>query len=60
MYLPVAIEALLLINAFKQIFAFGFAYGIVPWVTLDGYQRAFRARAGIQSGLMLFGVPLSY
>jgi hypothetical protein len=59
-YLPVAFEALLLINAFKQIFAFGFAYGIVPWVTLDGYQGAFGAMAGIQFALMLFGLPLYY
>jgi hypothetical protein len=31
-YLPVVPEALLLVNAFKQLFAFGFAYGIVPWM----------------------------
>jgi hypothetical protein len=57
-YLPVAFEALLLVNAFKQLFAFGFAYGIVPWVTEDGYKGAFGAMAGIQMALMMFGLPL--
>ena len=59
-YLPVGYEALVLVNAFKQIFAFGFAYGIVPWVTLNGYGGAFGAMAGIQFGLLLFGIPLWY
>ena len=57
-YLPVGYEAILLVNAFKQIFAFGFSYGVIPWVTLDGYAGAFGAMAGIQVGLMLLGLPL--
>jgi len=57
-YLPVGYEAILLVNALKQIFAFGFSYGVVPWVTLDGYPGAFGAMAGIQCGLMLLGIPL--
>jgi len=59
-YLPVGYEAILLVNALKQIFAFGFSYGVVPWVTLDGYPGAFGAMAGIQGGLMLLGLPLWY
>jgi len=30
-YLPVAPDALMLINGLKNIVAFGFLYGIVPW-----------------------------
>jgi hypothetical protein len=59
-YFPVAYEGLVMVNAFKQIFAFGFSYGIVPWVTLDTFQGAFGAMAGIQVALMLFGIPLWY
>jgi hypothetical protein len=59
-YLPVSYEALLLVNAFKQIFAFGFSYGIVPWVTLDGFKGAFGAMCGIQFAIVLLGLPLWY
>jgi hypothetical protein len=59
-YLPVGYEAILFSNAFKQIFAFGFSYGVVPWVTLDGYAAAFGAMAGIQMALVLLGIPLWY
>lgn len=59
-YLPVAYEALLLVNAFKQIFAFGFSYGIVPWVLLDGFEGAFGAMAGIHFAIMLLAAPLWY
>jgi len=59
-YLHVGYEAILLSNALKQIFAFGFSYGVVPWVTLDGYIGAFGAMAGIQMALVLMGVPLWY
>jgi hypothetical protein len=59
-YLPIGYEAILLVNALKQIFAFGFSYGVIPWVTLDGFPGAFGAMAGIQIGLMLFGLPLWY
>ena len=51
-------EAILLVNALKQIFAFGFSYGVIPWVTLNGYAGAFGAMAGIQFALMLLGFPL--
>lgn len=36
-YYPVAAEALLLVNGLKNVFAFGFLYGLVPWATQDGY-----------------------
>jgi len=59
-YLPVGYEAVLLTNALKQIFAFGFSYGVIPWVTLDGYAGAFGAMAGIQFAMMSLGLPLWY
>lgn len=55
-----AYEALLMVQAFRQIFSFGFNYGIVPWVALDGFQGAFGAMAGINVGIMLLAVPLWY
>jgi len=60
-YLPVAGEALLLINGLKTIsLGFGFSYGVIPWVSGSGYQSAFGTMAGINSGIMLLGVPLYY
>jgi hypothetical protein len=36
-YFPVAADALLVVNGFKNVIAFGFTYGVVPWVTKSGY-----------------------
>jgi len=55
-YFPVAFEALVMVNAVKQLFAFGFSYGIISWVTLDG----FGAMAGIQFAITLLGLVLWY
>jgi hypothetical protein len=52
-YLPVAGEALLLINGLKTVtFGFGFSYG-VPWVTQSGFQRAFGTMVGINCGIIV-------
>ena len=40
-YYPMAFEALLLVNGLKNVFAFGFSYGVVPWIIHSGYQDAF-------------------
>jgi hypothetical protein len=40
-YYPVAADALLMVNGLKNVVAFGFTYGIVPWVTADGYEKVF-------------------
>jgi MFS family permease len=37
-YFPVHAEALLLVNGLKNIVAFGFSYGAIPWAATDGYQ----------------------
>jgi len=59
-YYPVAFDALLLVCGLKNIFAFGFSYGVINWIQLDTFQGAFGAMVGIQCGVMLFAVPLYY
>ena len=59
-YFMVSFEALLLVNAMKQFFSFAISYGIIPWITLSGFQGAFGTMVGIQCGLLLLGVPLWY
>ncbi|KAI9813841.1 MAG: hypothetical protein M1827_003631 [Pycnora praestabilis] len=38
-YYPVAAEALLVVNGLKNVVAFGFLYGIAPWVAASGYAK---------------------
>lgn len=57
-YLPVNADALELVNGLKNIVAFGFLYGVVPWVTETGYINAFGAQAGIYVLIMLLAVPV--
>lgn len=57
-YLPVNADALELVNGLKNIVAFGFLYGVVPWVTETGYINAFGAQAGIYMLIMLLAVPV--
>lgn len=59
-YYPVAFEALLLVNGLKNIFAFGFSYGVVPWVMRSGYSAAFGEMVVIQTGVMLFAIPMYF
>lgn len=35
-YLPVNADALELVNGLKNIVAFGFLYGVIPWITTAG------------------------
>ncbi|CAK7204889.1 hypothetical protein SEUCBS139899_007651 [Sporothrix eucalyptigena] len=59
-YYPVAAEALLLINGFKNVVAFGFTYGVVPWVESSGYATAFGTLAGVYIFIMCLAIPLYY
>ena len=59
-YLPVNMDAFVLINGVKNIVAFGFLYGVSPWVEKDGYVNAFGAQAGIYVLVMLLGAPLVF
>jgi hypothetical protein len=58
-YLPVASDALLLVNGLKNIVAFGFLYGVVPWVTKVGYVDAFGTQAGVFVAILALAIPLS-
>lgn len=59
LYLPIAPDALLLVNGLKNIVAFGFLYGIVDWY-LAGPIQCFGAQAGIFAAvIVLGGIPLA-
>ena len=57
-YSLVSADLMLLSIGLKNIFGFGFAYGVVPWITQVGYARAFGSMVAIHCGLLLFGIPL--
>ncbi|KAK8185441.1 major facilitator superfamily domain-containing protein [Phyllosticta capitalensis] len=59
-YFPVQMDALLLVNGLKNIVAFGFLYGVVPWVDGMGYIDCFGTQAGIYVAILLLGVPLYF
>lgn len=56
--LPVNSDALMLVNGSKNIVAFGFLYGIVPWVTDVGYIDCFGAQAGIFVAVIAIGAVI--
>lgn len=56
--LPVNSDALMLVNGSKNIVAFGFLYGVVPWVEEVGYVDCFGAQAGIFVAVILIGMLL--
>jgi hypothetical protein len=56
--LPVNSDALLLVNGLKNIVAFGFLYGVVPWVSEAGYVNAFGTMAGIFVAIVGIGAVL--
>ena len=51
---------MLLTIGLKNVFGFGFAYGVIPWVTASGHQTTFGTMVGIHCGIMLMGVPFWY
>lgn len=59
-YLPVNADALLLVNGLKNIVAFGFLYGVLPWVAEAGYVEAFGTQAGIYVLILLSAIPLIF
>ncbi|KAF1940505.1 MFS general substrate transporter [Clathrospora elynae] len=56
--LPVNSDVLLLVNGLKNIVAFGFLYGVVPWVEEAGYVTSFGALAGVFAGIVGIGAVL--
>ncbi|KAF2436447.1 MFS general substrate transporter [Tothia fuscella] len=59
-YLPVSSDALLLVNGLKNIVAFGFLYGVVPWVTKEGYVNVFGTQAGVFVAILALAIPLAF
>jgi hypothetical protein len=57
-YYPVSSEAFFIIVGVKNVIAFGFSYGAIPWIMAWGFKRAIGCVAGITFGIMLFGLPL--
>ncbi|KAF2839092.1 MFS general substrate transporter [Patellaria atrata CBS 101060] len=57
-YFPVAPDALLLVNGLKNIVAFGFLHGVVPWVTNVGYIDCFGTQAGVYTAVIILAIPL--
>ncbi|KAA8614739.1 ProP Permease of the major facilitator superfamily [Pyrenophora tritici-repentis] len=53
--LPVNSDVLLLVNGLKNIVAFGFLYGVIPWVDSVGYTSSFGTLAGIFAGIVGVG-----
>ncbi|KAF2196680.1 MFS general substrate transporter [Delitschia confertaspora ATCC 74209] len=59
--LPVNSDALLLVNGLKNIVAFGFLYGVIPWVEEVGYIACFGTQAGMFVAIVGLGaVPLIF
>ncbi|PVH73875.1 hypothetical protein DL98DRAFT_659182 [Cadophora sp. DSE1049] len=58
-YYPVAAEALLVVNGLKNVVAFGFTYGAVPWVVARGYQEVFGIMTGIFLAILALAVPMT-
>ncbi|KAK4200233.1 putative transporter in the major facilitator superfamily [Triangularia verruculosa] len=56
--LPVNSDALMLVNGTKNVVAFGFLYGIVPWVEEVGYVECFGTQAGIYVAIIAIGMAV--
>ncbi|KAI1467128.1 MFS general substrate transporter [Daldinia caldariorum] len=59
-YFPVAAECLELINGFKNIVAFGFIRGTVPWIESRGYESAFGTIGGIFAAFVFLAIALVF
>ncbi|SLM38843.1 hypothetical protein LPUS_09214 [Lasallia pustulata] len=47
-----------MVNGTKNVVAWGFLRGFIPWTTRSGYAVVFGAMTGIWFGLLLLAVPL--
>jgi MFS family permease len=57
-YLPWAGEAMVTVNALKNLVAFGMSYGAVPWLMNSGWEKMWGAAAGICGAVILLGLPM--
>lgn len=54
-YFPLAHEALLVINGLKNVVAFGYSYGVTPWIVRAGFEKvSFFAHSQICAGLFFW------
>jgi hypothetical protein len=56
--LPVNSDVLLRVYGLKNIVAFGFLYGVVPWIEEAGYVQAFGTMAGVFAGIVGTGAVI--
>lgn len=59
-YPQVSGEALVLINASKNVVAFGLAKGAYPWMAAKGLEKMFYEFAGIQWACLALALPLYF
>jgi uncharacterized membrane protein len=57
-YLPWAGEAMVAVNALKNLVAFGMSYGAVPWLMSSGWSKMWGAACGICAAVMLTSVVM--
>jgi MFS family permease len=57
-YLPWAGEAMVTVNALKNLVAFGMSYGAVPWLLNAGWMKMWGAATGICAGILLLSIPM--
>ena len=57
-YLPWAGEAMVTVNALKNLVAFGMSYGAVPWLMKDGWAKMWGSATGISAAVILTCVPM--
>lgn len=51
-------EALVLVNASKNVVAFGLAKGAYSWMTMEGIEKMFYEFAGIEWAVLFLALPL--
>ncbi|KAK4942089.1 hypothetical protein LTR10_018125 [Elasticomyces elasticus] len=59
-YYEVAAEGLLLVNGLKNLIAWAFTYGFIPWTETSGYARVFGTMAALFFVWMLAAVPMYF
>jgi len=57
-YRPVAGEAMTSLTAFKNTFAFGLSFGVIPWILKDGFAHVGGYQTLIEGVLFLATIPL--
>jgi Major Facilitator Superfamily len=59
-YLPWAGEAMVTVNALKNLVAFGMSYGAIPWLQSAGWDKMWGAACGISAAVMISSLPVYF